>query len=47
MAIGRPVLLFSEPDAEAILTVSENGLGWEVPPGDAWKLEDDPDRLFR
>jgi glycosyltransferase involved in cell wall biosynthesis len=38
LAIGRPVLIISEPDAEAALTVSENGLGWVVPPGDAWKL---------
>jgi colanic acid biosynthesis glycosyl transferase WcaI len=38
LAIGRPVLIIAEPDAEAALTVSENGLGWVVPPGDAWEL---------
>jgi colanic acid biosynthesis glycosyl transferase WcaI len=38
LAIGRPVLIISEPDAEAALTVSENGLGWVVSPGDAWEL---------
>jgi glycosyltransferase involved in cell wall biosynthesis len=38
LAIGRPILIISEPDAEAALTVSENGLGWVVPPGNAWEL---------
>jgi glycosyltransferase involved in cell wall biosynthesis len=38
LAIGRAVLIISEPDAEAALTVSENSLGWVVPPGDAWEL---------
>ena len=38
LAIGRPVLIISEPNAEAALTVSENALGWVVPPGDPWKL---------
>jgi colanic acid biosynthesis glycosyl transferase WcaI len=38
LAVGRPVLIISEPDTEAALTVSENGLGWVVPPGDAWEL---------
>jgi colanic acid biosynthesis glycosyl transferase WcaI len=38
LAIGRPVLIISEPDAEAALTVSENGLGWVVAPGDASEL---------
>jgi glycosyltransferase involved in cell wall biosynthesis len=33
LAIGRPVLLLSEPNAEAALTVSEHGLGWVVEPG--------------
>jgi len=33
LAIGRPVLLVSEADAEAALTVSEHGLGWVVEPG--------------
>ncbi|WP_199581117.1 glycosyltransferase family 4 protein [Bradyrhizobium sp. MOS003] len=33
LAVGRPVLLVSEPEAEAALTVVENGLGWVVTPG--------------
>ena len=33
LAIGRPVLLVSEANAEAALTVSEHGLGWVVEPG--------------
>jgi colanic acid biosynthesis glycosyl transferase WcaI len=40
LAIGRPVLLLSEPNAEAALTVSEHGLGWVVEPGN-------PDALAR
>jgi glycosyltransferase involved in cell wall biosynthesis len=38
LAIGRPVLIISEADAEAALTVSENRLGWVVTPGDACEL---------
>jgi colanic acid biosynthesis glycosyl transferase WcaI len=38
LAIGRPVLIISEPDAEAALTVSENHLGWVIKPGDANEL---------
>lgn len=38
LAIGRPVLMISEPEAEAALTVSQDGLGWVVPPGDAQEL---------
>jgi colanic acid biosynthesis glycosyl transferase WcaI len=38
LAIGRPVLIISEPDAEAALTVSEDGVGWVVPPADAGRL---------
>jgi glycosyltransferase involved in cell wall biosynthesis len=38
LAIGRPVLIISEPDAEAALTISENRLGWVVTPGDACEL---------
>lgn len=38
LAVGRPVVLVSEPDAEAALTVVENGLGWVVPPGRADQL---------
>jgi colanic acid biosynthesis glycosyl transferase WcaI len=33
LAIGRPVILVSEPEAEAALIVSENNLGWVVAPG--------------
>ncbi len=33
LAVGRPVILVSEPDAEAAMTVSENNLGWVVRPG--------------
>lgn len=38
LAVGRPVLLVSEPEAEAALTVMENGLGWVVTPGRADQL---------
>lgn len=38
LAVGRPVVLVSEPEAEAALTVVENGLGWVVPPGRADQL---------
>jgi colanic acid biosynthesis glycosyl transferase WcaI len=38
LAIGRPVILVSEPDAEAALTVSEHGLGWVVAPGNSDEL---------
>lgn len=40
LAVGRPVVLVSEPEAEAALTVVENGLGWVVTPGRADKLAD-------
>jgi putative colanic acid biosynthesis glycosyltransferase WcaI len=33
LAVGRPVILVSEPDAEAALTVAEHDLGWVVTPG--------------
>jgi putative colanic acid biosynthesis glycosyltransferase WcaI len=33
LAVGRPVILVSEPDAEAAMTVSEHDLGWVVTPG--------------
>ena len=33
LAVGRPVILVSEPEAEAALIVAENGLGWVVKPG--------------
>jgi colanic acid biosynthesis glycosyl transferase WcaI len=35
LAIGRPVILVSEANAEAALTVSEHGLGWVVEPGNS------------
>lgn len=35
LAIGRPVLIISEPEAEAALTVSEYDLGWVTAPGDS------------
>jgi glycosyltransferase involved in cell wall biosynthesis len=38
LAVGRPVILVSEPGAEAALTVTEHDLGWVVPPGDAGEL---------
>jgi putative colanic acid biosynthesis glycosyltransferase WcaI len=38
LAIGRPVVLVSEPDAEAALTVTENNVGWVVTPGMADEL---------
>jgi len=33
LAVGRPVVVVSEPYAEAALTVTENDLGWVVMPG--------------
>ena len=33
LAVGRPVILVSESNAEAALTVSEQDLGWVVEPG--------------
>jgi colanic acid biosynthesis glycosyl transferase WcaI len=38
LAIGRPVLLLSEPNAEAALTVREHGLGWVVEPANPEQL---------
>jgi len=38
LAVGRPVILVSEPGAEAALIVTEHDLGWVVPPGDAGEL---------
>ncbi|MGY8668655.1 glycosyltransferase family 4 protein [Bradyrhizobium sp. UFLA05-109] len=40
LAVGRPVVLVSEPEAEAALTVVENGLGWVVAPGQPEELAD-------
>jgi glycosyltransferase involved in cell wall biosynthesis len=38
LAIGRPVILVAEPDAEAALTVIEHDVGWVVEPGNANEL---------
>jgi glycosyltransferase involved in cell wall biosynthesis len=38
LAIGRPVILVSEANAEAALTVSEHALGWVVEPGNSVDL---------
>ena len=38
LAVGRPVLIVSERDAEAALTVTEHDVGWVVEPGDAGEL---------
>ncbi|MDA9430594.1 glycosyltransferase family 4 protein [Bradyrhizobium sp. CCBAU 51627] len=38
LAVGRPVVLVSESEAEAALTVVEHGLGWVVTPGRADQL---------
>ncbi|QPF82901.1 glycosyltransferase family 4 protein [Bradyrhizobium genosp. L] len=40
LAAGRPVILVSEPEAEAALTVKENRLGWVVTPGRPDQLAD-------
>ncbi|HMM88149.1 glycosyltransferase family 4 protein [Bradyrhizobium sp.] len=40
LAIGRPVILVSEADAEAALTVTEHDVGWVVTPGRADELAD-------
>ena len=34
LAVGRPVIICSEPDAEAALLVREHDLGWVVRPED-------------
>jgi colanic acid biosynthesis glycosyl transferase WcaI len=56
LAIGRPVILVSEADAEAALTVTEHNVGWVVTPGRADELaetvrraagSDDPQRAER
>ncbi len=35
LAVGRPVVICSEPDAEAAILVREEGVGWVVPPENA------------
>ena len=40
LAVGRPVILVSEPEVEAALTVAENNLGWVVMPGRPDRLAD-------
>ena len=35
LAVGRPVIICSEPDAEAAILVQEGGIGWVVPPENA------------
>ena len=40
LAVGRPVILVSEPEAEAAMTVREKGLGWVVMPGMPEQLAD-------
>lgn len=34
LAIGRPIIICSEPDAEAAMLVREEGIGWVAPPED-------------
>ncbi len=38
LAVGRPIILVSESDAEAALTVSEHEVGWVVTPENAAEL---------
>ena len=38
LAVGRPIILVSEPDAEAALTVTKHDVGWVVAPGNAAEL---------
>jgi glycosyltransferase involved in cell wall biosynthesis len=38
LAIGRPVIICSEPDAEAAILVREEEIGWAVPPENAGAL---------
>jgi colanic acid biosynthesis glycosyl transferase WcaI len=35
LAVGRPAILVSEPDAEAAVIVAEHGVGWVAEPGNA------------
>ncbi|KRR23677.1 glycosyl transferase [Bradyrhizobium lablabi] len=47
LAIGRPVILVSEADAEAALTVTEHDVGWVVEPGNAKELAETVGRAAR
>ncbi|WP_065752618.1 glycosyltransferase family 4 protein [Bradyrhizobium paxllaeri] len=47
LAIGRPVILVSEADAEAALTVIEHDVGWVVEPGNANELAETVGRAAR
>src|SRR6185503_8485566 len=38
MAIGRPVIVLAEPEAEHALILSENDVGWAVEPGNPEEL---------
>jgi glycosyltransferase involved in cell wall biosynthesis len=38
MAAGKPILAVTEPEAELGLVVTEEEIGWVVPPGDVTKL---------
>jgi glycosyltransferase involved in cell wall biosynthesis len=38
MAAGRPILAAADPDSELAQVVTEEDLGWVVPPGDAERL---------
>jgi glycosyltransferase involved in cell wall biosynthesis len=38
LAVGRPVIICSEPDAEAAILVREEEIGWAVPPENAEAL---------
>jgi glycosyltransferase involved in cell wall biosynthesis len=38
LAVGRPVVIISEPDAEAAVIVRENDLGWVVSPNEVSEL---------
>jgi glycosyltransferase involved in cell wall biosynthesis len=38
LAVGRPVIICSEPDAEAAILVREEDIGWAVPPENAEAL---------
>ncbi len=40
LAVGRPIILVSESDAEAALTVTEHRVGWVVTPGNAAELSE-------